>query len=112
MAFRNFGHWGNNMFLDNININGNAVKTLEGEHENIALYPNPAIAGCDFNIKTDGGEYYINIYDSNGSKILSTKIDEKKNIISLPSNIVSGVYLINIEGENLIANRKLVIIGN
>ena len=110
-AFRNFGHWGNNLFLDNINVNGISVETYEPDLGNIAIYPNPV--GCDdfFNLKTDGDQYNVIIYDIKGNKIYNQIIDKEINTIKLPEGIKSGQYIINIEGKYIISNRKLIVLG-
>lgn len=71
IAFQNRGHWGNIIYVDNINIDYQDVSIEENVLENaIGLFPNPATHYLRLNgSNIPQGKYSLNIFDLNGKKI-------------------------------------------
>jgi photosystem II stability/assembly factor-like uncharacterized protein len=110
IAFRNHGHWGNNLYLDNINTYKNTVNNKEISNSNLNFFPNPVKSGDDLTIVSDTDKYTLKIFDENGRLILSENIEGQINKLKLPSNLKAGQYYLNFIGEKHIANRILTVI--
>jgi len=107
VAFRNKGHWGNNIYVDNINITSDLG--IEETAKQFDVYPNPNVSGGKLYLEGIELGAKIILYDLNGKTILNQAIST--NEISLPPSLQSGVYWINIQTENAIWNKKLVVKG-
>lgn len=109
IAFRNHGHWGNNIYLDNININGKSLKTDEINDNQIIIYPNPIKSGTSLTLKSISQFNEVNIFNLEGKKVISEKITSGQKTIKIPVDLIPNNYLINLKGNNRIANRKLTV---
>lgn len=105
VAYRNHGHWGNNIYVDNINITSD-LGLVQAE-KSVSVYPNPIVSGGMLNIQGIANGAKIQFIDFNG-KVLSQGILENENY-KLPGNLASGVYWLNIQTETQILNKKIVI---
>jgi hypothetical protein len=100
-AFENRSGFGENLFLDNINILSGAVAGIkETSLDNtVSVYPNPAgdqltIIGLKYNKGT-----IIDIYDVLGQKMLSPSILSGTEISINVQDLAAGVYLIRLQTE-------------
>lgn len=107
VAFRNKGHWGNNIYVDNINITSDLG--IEETAKQFDIYPNPIVSGGKLYLEGIELGAKIILRDLNGKTILNQAISTKE--ITLPSSLQSGVYWINIQTENSIWNKKLLVKG-
>jgi hypothetical protein len=107
VAFRNKGHWGNNIYVDNINITSDLG--IEETAKQFDIYPNPNVSGGKLYLEGIELGAKIILYDLNGKTILNQAIST--NEISLPPSLKYGVYWINIQTENAIWNKKLLVKG-
>jgi hypothetical protein len=107
VAFRNKGHWGNNIYVDNINITSDLG--IEETAKQFDIYPNPNVSGGKLYLEGIELGAKIILRDLNGKTILNQAIST--NEITLPSSLQSGVYWINIQTENAIWNKKLIVKG-
>lgn len=106
IAFRNHGYYGNVIYVDNINIeNDLGIENIV--EKNINIYPNPVCAGGSVKINGSEGIHSVKLVNADGKIVHSSK----GNVTSLeiPSSIETGVYWINLESDEHIWNRKLVI---
>ncbi len=108
IAFRNHGNWGNNIYLDNINLNGTISSTTETAKDFITIYPNPAKAGQNLTIQTKLGDYKVSLSGMDGKVIWQGRVDHTSSI-KLPENLVAGSYVLNFRNENHIANKVILI---
>lgn len=107
IAFRNWGHFGNNIYIDNINIL-NDLKIDESNTNNFEMYPNPISSGCILHLKGIENGSNIKIFDNQGKVVFkSSSITDEK--ITLPNQLNSGVYWINVETVKTIWNKKIVV---
>jgi hypothetical protein len=105
VAYRNHGHWGNNIYVDNINITSD-LGILKQENS-ISIYPNPIVSGGVLNIKGLENGAKIQFIDFNGKLLTHGLIEDET--FKLPSNLASGIYWLNIQTETEILNKKIVI---
>ena len=101
--------YGNHFYLDNVNINGQNILTIE-DHDNTdyntSIYPNPN-KGV-FSIRTDANRMEVEIYSILG------KLVAKENVIGGLQQIdisqqPKGVYFINLTYKGKTEQRKLVV---
>ena len=106
IAFRNIGHWGNNIYIDNINISTNlGVKPIAKSFD---VYPNPICAGEQLHFGELEPGATIKIVDPSGKLKMRTKL--ASNELTIPANFKTGVYWINIETSTEILNKKIVVL--
>jgi hypothetical protein len=95
------------VYLDNINI-GDFANVTESENLNPIIYPNPVKAG-DFitlEIKEEFNGYLV---DQNGSKISIYKGNKTTNL-SIPENLATGLYTLQIQTGTKIWNKRIAIV--
>jgi photosystem II stability/assembly factor-like uncharacterized protein len=109
IAFRNHGHWGNNLYIDNISINKNTTPVKEVEGRSLNVFPNPVKAGEMMTVLNGEEDYILSIFDSNGKKLFTENVSRESKSVKIPVNLAPGSYLLNFRGEKLIANRKLIV---
>lgn len=106
VAFRNIGHWGNNIYLDNINLSTNLG--IQATSNDFNVFPNPICAGSTLHFSGVETGAQIKIVDPSGKLMMRTKLTS--NEISIPAHYSSGVYWINIETKTEIVNKKMVVL--
>lgn len=72
----------------------------------ISIYPNPAINTISIQIPSNYNTLKSSIYDLNGRKVLD--VAPNKNKIDV-SNLSDGMYILSVEVDDAILNRKIVI---
>jgi hypothetical protein len=107
VAFRNKGGWGNNLYLDNINL-GSLADLNESIDNPITMYPNPIQTGTCLTIQGDGIKR-INLISPDG-KSIKTERKFEGNTFEIPENISTGTYILQIESEKQLLNKPLIII--
>ena len=106
--FTAINDYGNNFYLDNINVNGQNILEISETHlfEQTSIYPNPN-RGI-FNISTNISELQVDIFSAIGKKITSKIINRNEEKIDL-GNQASGVYFIKLTSNKNIELRKIII---
>ena len=107
IAFRNTGRFGNNVYLDNVNL-GEFVSLQEAKVKEPSIFPNPIQAGEELTVNLNG-DFTFSLFDQKGAKIqiLSGK-DELKT--KVPNQLASGVYQVQIQTANRIWNQRIVVL--
>jgi hypothetical protein len=95
--------YGNNIWLDNVNISHSPVSIQEVEDSNLYIYPNPV--KDMMTISYDKAISQIDVYDVNGKLVKTfTTVNGTINI----SDLSDGVYMLNIQTEEGLMVRKIV----
>lgn len=105
VAFRNIGNWGNNIYVDNINISTDLG--IDESVISLEVYPNPILSGQILFLKGLTGTALIQLTDFNGKVILHEQISSDK--LTIPAGLTNGIYWLNIKTENTIWNKKIVV---
>ncbi len=103
--------FGNNMYLDNININS-LVGIDEIESSKISIYPNPASSNINVTFDGKGGEYKITITDIIGRTVANEIVSNTmgQTLISIPtSEFQAGIYFVTVANGNDSYIQKLVV---
>ncbi|MBK5284590.1 MAG: T9SS type A sorting domain-containing protein [Bacteroidia bacterium] len=114
-AFENISGWGNNLYLDNINIMQailTGVLKTNADNSNVSIYPNPSDG--NINILLDNsysGDVNVALFDAIGQKIYSELFaDGKNNTIEKNFTALSkGIYFLHISQGNTKVVRKIVL---
>ena len=105
IAFRSIGKWGNNLYIDNVNLD-NQSGMLEPKDEYLSIFPNPILGDGLLTIKTIPFSK-IKIIDMNGKLVQEAK---GEGTLTIPLNkLKAGTYMINMESATKIWNKPLII---
>ena len=96
--------------VTNTTLNTILIPTgLKNQTETVMnLYPNPSNGSFTIELNTKEKQT-LQVFDITGNVVLSQTIENGKAIID-GSHLASGIYNINIKGNNSVANKKLVIV--
>lgn len=113
-AFRNRGHYGNVIYVDNINIpSTTGLEAMQTQQFSLSVYPNPAHQEVQLSIASiSGGDCTISISDELGQEIY-----RKNAVLTAGSNVVpvslgrlqAGIYLVSVKSNKYLATKKLVV---
>jgi hypothetical protein len=81
-------------------------KVQESTIEGLSVYPNPALGDRIYITTKYNNDKEIIIYDVLGKKVLQTILTSKELNIS---SLTSGVYIIQIKEDDVVATRKLIV---
>ena len=96
-------NYGNNIWVDNINISNQPAGIEENEDNSIAIFPNPA--KDVLNITSEKAINQIDVYDVNGKLVKSyTNVNNTINV----KDLATGVYMLNITTEDGQVSKKIV----
>jgi hypothetical protein len=117
LRFKATSDYGNNLYLDNVNITGLSTTTGISTNEmanSIKVYPNPLMDNADveFNLTTTAN-VTISLYNMLGEAVFSNELGEinsGRHIIKLDAqNLNAGIYFITLNAGNNKITRKVVI---
>jgi hypothetical protein len=111
VAFRNIGHFGQMMYLDNVNLNGSTIVSLENPMQTgyIQLAPNPVVSGSNVVLRTDSQDpVKIIIHDLNGKEVFSAQLQNGQALAL--GDLAAGTYVWQGTSPNLIRRGKLTVI--
>jgi photosystem II stability/assembly factor-like uncharacterized protein len=107
VTFRNKGHWGNALYIDNVNIS-NDLNTNTLSETGFGVYPNPIQAGetlyFDFSEKINK----LELINTEG-KICEQFFSLDQNQISIPTRLKTGIYTIRIESDSHMNYTKIFV---
>jgi len=113
IAFRNWGYWGNNLYIDNVNLSGEYTNTpnIPSSTPYCSVYPNPTNQHNAIYINFFGTHAeeiaLVKVLDMHG-KIIYTFSSMSGQAITLPwSNMSVGYYMLNIATEKHIWNKMI-----
>lgn len=114
VKFETGNGWGNNLYLDDINITGSITTGIENQTNNnavtISIYPNPFNTTSTIEIK---GLTQLNcefkIYDLLGKEVLKSTITNSKSEIH-KGDLSSGIYLYRVFNKNELVGKGKVIV--
>ena len=109
VAFRNIGHWGNCIYVDNVNI-GNNTSSVAANNilTKPVLYPNPVRPGSCLQVILPEEDFLVTLRDINGKKIKAASLRGQAQL-DIPTNLSPGNYILNIYGANRIWNEKIIV---
>jgi len=85
------------------------LSTQDQSLNNFMIFPNPSQGDINIVSKQDMGQSNVSIYDINGRVVFSQEVNMSGTVNLQAGNLKTGVYIIQIEGENYTHNSKLII---
>lgn len=113
VKFENKSDWGNFLYLDNINIEGQLITGVKDLDKSLqfSVLPNPSSGIFEINLKSDlFAQTQVSVYDLMGSEISTQNFGETNNLnhsLNL-SQISSGIYLLKILRNNEVIHQRLL----
>ena len=112
LLFRATSNFGNNLYVDNINIGTVGIKEAENAI-GLNVYPNPASELVNISFTATGADYTIQMTDLQG-RVVETRTMNNLNgeqLINIATdNLAKGSYLINILSNGSTTTKKVVIL--
>ncbi|MES2590232.1 MAG: M12 family metallo-peptidase [Bacteroidota bacterium] len=113
VKFETINRWGNDLYLDDINITGNITTGIENLANNavsVSIYPNPFSTMATIEIK---GLTQLNcelrIYDLLGKEVLKSTITNSKSEIH-KEDLSNGIYLFKVFNKNELVGKGKIIV--
>jgi len=92
VRFVGLNGWGNNFYMDNINITGQLNDLPESDIIDVSIYPNPSKG--TFIVEHSLNEPILNVLSLDGRLISSQTLSHAKETIKL--DVASGIYLVHL----------------
>ncbi|MFT7614440.1 MAG: hypothetical protein ACI9J3_003422, partial [Parvicellaceae bacterium] len=110
VAFRNYGGYGQALYVDNINLGGSPISIEENEQPFFQVYPNPISADQEIRISTsDVGKMRFSLFSSEG-KLKYDKSQDLAQPVDLKSlHLATGLYLYTVKTEGFFYKGRIVI---
>jgi hypothetical protein len=116
VKFESFNNYGNNLFIDNINIDGDVITEIEeelipGEHQ-VNVYPNPVYDGyVNFNLRGEwGADITLNIYNIIGIQVHGEVIPQGTQLQTIDvRKLPAGTYVYEVQSLLYSETGKLVV---
>jgi hypothetical protein len=105
-------NYGNNLYIDNINIVSGQVGINEIANNNaISLYPNPAQNNLNVTIENAQANSTISVIDALGKSIFNSTLEGKGRIVSNIdlTSVSNGVYFVRVNSGNNVSVQKLIV---
>ncbi len=113
IKFRNINGFGNALYVDNINLGEQQLKTAEFNLNTPIVYPNPLISSGFINVKSNvSSDIKFNLFKIDG-KLIDTIFTKFNTPISIEKyNLSKGTYLYKIISNDKILTGKLIIVND
>ncbi len=109
VAFRNIGHWGQGMYIDNIMLNGSTGIGLHPSTNPVSLYPNPVGAGSQLYISGETGTTYtFSIFNAEGKQIMLTQVAAGQSVST--AGLAPGNYFYRVFSDQCMQNGTLMVV--
>lgn len=112
ISFENRGHYGQPIYIDNINIDNDASVNIVQNPvmKGIKVSPNPANNFLQIDLDAIEQISSIQLYNSNGNLIRNIEITEQNNSIKINiSDLSSGMYYAKVIAGNLVKTKKFIV---
>lgn len=111
IRFETFNSFGNNLFIDNILVDGTLIGIDENESisNKLKLFPNPTAGILNVDLSDFTGETEIQVYNAEGVRVNSTTfLNPQTEILDLTS-LPDGIYLIQVKSGYQVITEKVII---
>jgi photosystem II stability/assembly factor-like uncharacterized protein/PKD repeat protein len=115
IAFENRGHYGNVIYVDNINVSVlSTVVEASGKLPSMFVYPNPTNAQLSISASSlQSGDYRIQLFDLTGKLVSDTAVytagERMEKTIELPE-LANGQYVVALVGNNATIRNSVSIV--
>ena len=112
IAFESYNRFGNNLYIDNINIAATPTVGIEStQNHKIRVYPNPTSGTVTIYSDQHVENLNISLYNAQGTLAYSRKFKSSSHLSETLNlnNLPKGVYLMKMTGNNTLEQQKLII---
>ena len=110
VKFRNINAFGNTLYIDTINLGGNALSVSSYDEAALLMYPNPVASNGFITIKSNSEDLIkFSLYSIQGKQIAKLTTTANVEIPVSQWQLSSGVYLYTIRSKNRIKKGKLIV---
>jgi hypothetical protein len=112
ISFENRGHYGQPIYIDNINIDNNASVNIfqNPVMKGIKVSPNPANNFLQIDLDALEQISSIQLFNANGNLIRNIEMTEQNNSIKINiSDLSSGLYYAKVIAGKLVKTKKFVV---
>jgi hypothetical protein len=115
VKFNAINHYGNDMFVDNINIAAlTGIVKNNGAINNIKIYPNPASSQFNINVNLASAQKTtVTLYNVMGQVVLTKNYDftAGENLVNIPADqLANGIYTVLVSSGNGTYQTKISVI--
>lgn len=114
LSFENIGHYGQALYLDNINIIGPVSVEHIADNNSLKVYPNPTTGILNIDAEgIQGSTITISCYDIVGKLVQQKTLSTHNNTLSTTmnlSNVPKGVYLIQLQTDTGTQYMKRIVV--
>ena len=109
IAFETFNQYGNNLYLDNIEIsNSVGIFSHTEEQQTFSLYPNPARKELTLILYKKEKNAVVKVQNTEGKTIIEQPVRQGRNRMIL-EDIVPGIYFVTLLSDGSTQTRKLIV---
>ncbi len=109
IAFESFNQYGNNLYIDNVNIsNAVGIGRKKATESTFSLFPNPVHGQLSLVLYRNESNPKVKIYNIAGKRVFSKSIFKGKNILKINA-IPAGVYFVMVITGETVRIKKLII---
>jgi len=114
IIFESYNGFGNNIFVDNVMIEGtlNSIETEKVSPEKLSVYPNPTESSFTIKLNDMEGMVNIRLLDISGQILYSDEINCSGNYTSKQytfNELKKGIYLIQAINRSEVLSQKIII---
>jgi len=111
IMFESFNGYGNNLFIDNIVVDGTIIGIEETgqEQSTIRLFPNPTQGQLNVSLDDISGKTTIVIYNMDGSLVQTKTVMNAQHVEFDLSNLHRGIYLVEFKNKERIKTEKIIL---
>ena len=108
IRFESFNMYGNNLYIDNIEVS-NTASLLENKNNGaLSIYPNPATDIITVTTNQNIAGCLLQILDLQGKIISTTTLNQANNQINIES-MAKGIYFVKVDGKGINETQKLIV---
>lgn len=113
VAFRSIGHYGQTMYLDNINIAGTTIigvaDHLPGDF--VQLVPNPVLQDGSLRLRSNRTEtFQVRLHDLQGKLLVQQTLHDGDQLPLAALGLTAGTYYYMIAGESVISRGQFLVL--
>lgn len=108
LQFETYNKYGNNLYLDNIEISNTVGLAKNNDNKNIVIFPNPTTEMLNIFIGEESENITLQLLNLQGKIVSETSLEQGNNKLNV-ENLPKGIYFANIKGTILNQTNKLII---
>ena len=108
LRFESFSVYGNNLYIDNIEVSNTAEIGEMKTNNQFVVYPNPATNMINVFVKQNTKGLNLQLTNLQGKIVLKTSLNQGNNQINIES-LAKGIYFIKLDGTGINEMQKVIV---